>query len=523
VALGVTPLRVGQETYWLDQIARDACEYYSGKGESPGWWLGRLADRSGLDGVASEEAVHRLFAGQDPVTGEQRVVPVWRADPRSKLPAGPLQAALRELAAAREVEVEVGELASGERLRRELQAVLTARGKVNMAVVERVCQTVLGRNPEELYGEAIAEARKHAGRRVDARVASFDLSLSDPKSVSLLAAGSSAEVRAEVQAGRHAAIRLVLAWLEQEAVGVRRGHNGTDRFRGQGVTAAAFDHRTSREGDPRWHTHVLVQNATLGPDGRWSALDSRRLYAHAMTADRIYHAALRAELTRRLDVRWRQVDPRSGAAELDGLHDPELLRAFSKRRAQVLAQQKEWGHSGIAAGKAAALATRRAKDHTESEASFYERVARGLAKHWGGPGGARAGLPGGRVQARELSPAARTRLLDELAGPAGLTAQASTFAHRDVLDALAKQVPVGRSAERVLAELEHVADEFLSSERAVPSPWTGPGGAPLLDPGAAGAGAWPGGAGRTPQQRRCRGGRRRARPRRPPSSDRPGR
>jgi TrwC relaxase/Nuclease-related domain len=88
----VTPLRVGQEAYWLEQIARDRCEYYSGKGESSGWWRDGLAERSGLQGEASEEAVHRLFAGQDPVTGEQRVAPVWRADPRSKLPADPLQA-----------------------------------------------------------------------------------------------------------------------------------------------------------------------------------------------------------------------------------------------------------------------------------------------------------------------------------------------------------------------------------------------------------------------------------------------
>jgi hypothetical protein len=231
VALGVTPLRVGQEGYWLEQIARDACEYYAGKGESPGWWAGSLAERSGLEGVASEEAVHRLFAGQDPVTGEQRVEPVWRSDPRSKLPAAPLQTALRELAAARGVDV--GELAAGERPRRELQTVLAARGKVGVATVERVCRTVLERNPPDLYGEAFAEARKHAGRRVDSRVASFDLSLSDPKSVSLLAAGSSPEVRAELQAGRHAAIRQVVGWLEQAAVGVRRGHNGTDRFRGQ--------------------------------------------------------------------------------------------------------------------------------------------------------------------------------------------------------------------------------------------------------------------------------------------------
>lgn len=90
MALGMTPLRVGQEAYWLDQIARDACEYYSGKGESPGWWLGSLAERAGLQGEASEEAVHRLFAGQDPITGEQRVAPVWRSDPRSKVPAAPV-------------------------------------------------------------------------------------------------------------------------------------------------------------------------------------------------------------------------------------------------------------------------------------------------------------------------------------------------------------------------------------------------------------------------------------------------
>jgi TrwC relaxase len=69
----VTPLRVGREAYWLDQIAHDRCEYCSGKGESPGWWTGSLVEQAGLTGVAEDEAVHRLFAGQDPLTDEQRV------------------------------------------------------------------------------------------------------------------------------------------------------------------------------------------------------------------------------------------------------------------------------------------------------------------------------------------------------------------------------------------------------------------------------------------------------------------
>jgi hypothetical protein len=44
----------------------------------------------------------------------------------------------------------------------------------------------------------------------------------------------------------------------------------------------------SRAGDPNSHTHVLVQNAAQGPDGRWTALDSDRLYAQLMAADHLY-------------------------------------------------------------------------------------------------------------------------------------------------------------------------------------------------------------------------------------------
>lgn len=150
-----------------------------------------------------------------------------------------------------------------------------------------------------------------------------------------------------------------------------------------------------------------------------------------------------------------------------GLHDRNLLRAFSKRRAQVVAQQQEWGHAGIAAGKAAALATRKAKDHSEPEESFYARVASELAEHGIGPAEFEQVCRGGRAQTRGLPSVERARLLDELAGPGGLTAQASTFARRDVLDALAKRLPVQISADQALATLEDLADEFLDSQRAV--------------------------------------------------------
>ena len=66
--------------------------------------------------------------------------------------------------------------------------------------------------------------------------------------------------------------------------------------------AATFRHRASRAGDPQLHTHAVVANMALGPDGRWTALDARPIYAHAMAAGCLYQAVLRARLTAELGV-----------------------------------------------------------------------------------------------------------------------------------------------------------------------------------------------------------------------------
>jgi ATP-dependent exoDNAse (exonuclease V) alpha subunit len=66
-------------------------------------------------------------------------------------------------------------------------------------------------------------------------------------------------------------------------------------------------------------------------------------------------------------------------------------------------------------------------------------------------------------------PASRTELdaaLDTLAGPDGLTGQASTFTRTDVVDALAKRLPVAPTAQDALTQVEVAADRFLA-ERAV--------------------------------------------------------
>jgi len=146
------------------------------------------------------------------------------------------------------------------------------------------------------------------------------------------------------------------------------------------------------------------------------------------------------------------------------LDDRTLIERFSKRSEQIDQWLDSHGLSGIKASSAAAVATRAPKDHSESEASVYARWAAELAEHGVGERQLAEACSGGRGR-----PASRTELdavLDTLSGPDGLTGQASTFTRTDVVDALAKRLPVAPSAQQALTQAEEAADRFLA-ERAI--------------------------------------------------------
>jgi hypothetical protein len=169
VALPVKALKAGQEAYWLDQIACNREEYFSGRGESPGRFVGQAAQASGLEGVASPEQVRAMFQGLDPATGEQRCAPLLRADPRSKLAAGPLLEALKGRV-AEQGPAELEALAGSKALMGDVRSVESACGlggarRVKVETVERVCRKVLGLNPRSLSvsGFAVTVARMPRG------------------------------------------------------------------------------------------------------------------------------------------------------------------------------------------------------------------------------------------------------------------------------------------------------------------------------------------------------------------------
>ena len=281
-------------------------------------------------------------------------------------------------------------------------------------------------------------------------VAGFDLTFRAPKSVGVLWGVAEADLARQVRLGHETAVAGALGYLEREACRARRGAGGAVQVNGEGFVAAAFRHRSSRAGDPLLHTHVVVANATQGPDGRWTALDGRELYRHAKTAGYLYQAVLRAELTERLGVGWDEVE--NGTADLQGV-SRRVIEHFSERRREIVEHMRARGERSARAAQVATLETRRAKDYGVPVDRLREEWRARAAEH-GFDGWARRCVLD-RPAWRETEPA--DIVAERLAGPDGLTRARSAFTRREVVQACAE---AARNGARVEA-IEAAADAFL--------------------------------------------------------------
>jgi len=163
-------------------------------------------------------------------------------------------------------------------------------------------------------------------------VRGFDVTCSAPKSVSVLFAIGDDHVRHEVLEAHDAAVAAAFGWIEDHAHCRYRVDGEVWTVDARGVVAAAFRQHTSRAHDPQVHTHLVIPNRVMAPDGRWLALDARTLKHDQRTISALYAAGLRAELTTRLGVRWNVVE--NGQAEM--VDAPEsVLDAFSQRTKQM--------------------------------------------------------------------------------------------------------------------------------------------------------------------------------------------
>lgn len=176
-------------------------------------------------------------------------------------------------------------------------------------------------------------ADRHLSRAYDDKsVRGFDVTCSAPKSVSVVFGLGDEAVRREVLAAHDAAVGALAGWIERHAHTRYRIGGEVAVVDAEGIVAAGFRQHTSRALDPQVHTHLVIANRVKSPDGRWLALDARLIKHDQQTLSALYHAGLRAELTRRLGVRWHR--PERGIAEMADV--PELvLSEFSSRTAAV--------------------------------------------------------------------------------------------------------------------------------------------------------------------------------------------
>ena len=234
----------------------------------------------------------------------------------------------------------------------------------------------------------------------------------------------------------------MVRYYETNAVFGRR-REGADRrlVSSAGVVAAAFDHRTSRAGDPLLHTHVVTANMTSidGPDGlpRWQAIAGAGLYEHAHAAGYLYQAHLRHLLATRLGVRFTPVV--NGHAEVIGVPD-SVIAAFSKRRTEITEMLAESANSSARAAQVATLDTRKAKD--------YSVEAETLEQRWQAEA-ADVGFGAEQISAcfahdppEPIDAHGVGVLYDALAGPHGLTERAATFTRTDVIEAISSAVGI---------------------------------------------------------------------------------
>jgi conjugative relaxase-like TrwC/TraI family protein len=173
----------------------------------------------------------------------------------------------------------------------------------------------------------------------------FDLTFAAPKSVSLVRVLTDPVAEKVFAAAHEHAIAEAMSYLHQHA-GYTRVHNPItglkDLQRLPGLMGIAYQHETSRCGDPHLHTHVIVPNRQPRADGELVSVDSKSLYHEAKAAGMIYQATLRHHLHAERGFEWAPVDEHSGMAEIAGVTRDDIT-AWSRRSTRL----REWARQNL--------------------------------------------------------------------------------------------------------------------------------------------------------------------------------
>ncbi|MGY3602769.1 MobF family relaxase [Bradyrhizobium sp. Lot11] len=206
------------------------------------------------------------------------------------------------------------------------------------------------------------------GDRTD-HVGGIDLTLSAPKSVSVVFALADPDTRRAIEQAQHEACEATIGFLDRNAAFCRRGKNG-HRLERVSLSVASFQHGEARPvahddgrifADPNLHNHEVILNCSVRDDGTVGALDARHLFAYKMAAGAVYHLALSSNL-KKLGFEIGEIGkngifeivvPQSHDDTTLGQKFTALQRHFSARRKEV---EQAIAAEGLSSAEAPALA-----------------------------------------------------------------------------------------------------------------------------------------------------------------------
>ncbi len=199
----------------------------------------------------------------------------------------------------------------------------------------------------------------------------YDLTFSAPKSVSIL--GLVAGNEAVLEAFREA-VRETLRAMEKKYAATRKKDQGVESLqKTKNWTFALFEHVDSRAGDPEFHIHAVLMNATLTEQQEWRTIFGDYLYRDKLLnglQSRAFLAPILLKMGYGLDFKSH------GLFEIKGLET--LIELFSKRSQAIREDLQKRGESGGKAASRANLRTRTAKkkhDPTKRHATWLKAAA----------------------------------------------------------------------------------------------------------------------------------------------------
>lgn len=301
-----------------------------------------------------------------------------------------------------------------------------------------------GQRPSD--GEVLV---RNANGRSERR-AGWDATFNAPKSVSIqaLVAGDG-----NLADAHQRAVTRALKELEQYALSRRNG--GSEWVATNNVVAARFDHVAARPSqgvddgygpDPHLHTHVVIANMTLRPDGLWRGLDPVEIYRSQSFATAVYRSELARE-AQRLGYEI-EITGADGRWELNGYTRQQVM-VFSRRRQDIKEAVARQGLNGAAAAQNVAHKSRRPKDsRSENELREEWRVR---AREYG--------IAFQRQRSAESDPVSKVEVESAIHFALAHAIEREAVIDRRILEAAALQHSMGRTSLDLVRDEGHQRQE----------------------------------------------------------------